>query len=177
MDKLKNFIEQNRASFEQTELPDGHFAHFMKRLESANLSNANSTLHKKKNKFSLYTTWLVAASIAIAIFLTYFSEQPKEKTYSCKLGNELSNIRTYYLMQMDDLMIQMEEANNKLDNPAIPALIEAGKKIQKECELFDIQVAPTLPCSDLGLYAINQQYANSFTSMQILYDQLKNSLE
>ena len=43
MDKLKDFIGQNRELFDQTELPSGHKARFLEKLATADLPAENGS--------------------------------------------------------------------------------------------------------------------------------------
>ena len=47
MDKLKDFIGQNRELFDQTELPSGHKARFLEKLATADLSAENAPASEK----------------------------------------------------------------------------------------------------------------------------------
>ena len=173
MDKLKDFIRQNRASFDQEELPNDHLSHFMEKLASSERMVNNDYSFKKTVYLKKTVFWLVAASIAAAMTFTLFTSNPVEKTaYTCELDTKKAELRMYYQMKMEDLVMQMESETAKTGNPAFAVLVAEGKKIQSACERFDEDVTPTLPCSEKGIYAINQQYANSLAGIQILYNQL-----
>ena len=180
MDKLEDFIGQNRELFDQTELPSGHKARFLEKLATADLSAensspaANSSLAGKSARFGKAAAWLVAASVAAALAFTFFTSFPtEERGESCELNPQIAELRLYYNMQMEDLMMQMKSEMEKRDNPAFAVLITEGKKIQSACEEFDKTIALELPCSDKGIYAFNQQYASSLEGMQILYKQMQ----
>lgn len=169
MDKLKNFIDRNRGAFETESLPEGHMERFIGRL-------------RREEQPHVHRRWLgwatipVAATIAFLLYwqLPFLKDMLGGKPqYVCELHSEMAELRYYYQMQMDGILMQMEEKSAQSDSPAMKELLQAGQQIQKSCQQFDIKVLPTLPCSDVGVLAINQQYRNSLNGMRLLYDKMK----
>ena len=94
-----------------------------------------------------------------------------------ELHSEMGELHTYYRMQLEDHLMELETASKENPSEAVTHLLEAALQIEASCQQFDNQVLPTLPCSDEGIFAINQQYQNSLNSMQILCQQLNRVKE
>ena len=148
MDKLKDFIDKNREAFDTDDLPVGDLDRFLEKMEQA------------EDLRSLY--WALPLG----------ENTSDEAQYVCELHSEMAELRAYYVMQMDGILMEMEEKSLQSDCPAAHKLLEAGQHIQNTCRQFDREVLPTLPCSDEGVFALNQQYRNSLNSLQRLYGQM-----
>ncbi|MDR1938029.1 MAG: hypothetical protein LBQ73_05980 [Tannerellaceae bacterium] len=166
MDKLKDFIDTNREAFEDDLLPDGHFERFEKRLE------------KKRNRrrFSLAAV-AMAAAVGLFLFLKIQSDlgdasQP-EAVFTCEAGEEIEELRLYYNMQIYDVEAQIKELYAHEDTPGGLELMEETEQLlQTTCD-FEANILPTLPCSDAGVFAMNQYYSNSLKSLNFMLKQME----
>lgn len=167
MDKLKDFIDKNREAFDTDDLPIGDLDRFLKKMEQAEDL-------RSKRRWLRWVTVPIAAAIALLLYwaLPLGENTSGEAQYVCKLHSEMAELRAYYVMQMDGILMEMEEKSLQSDSPAAHKLLEAGQHIQNTCRQFDREVLPTLPCSDEGVFALNQQYRNSLNSLQRLYGQM-----
>ncbi|OUO49729.1 hypothetical protein B5F77_14185 [Parabacteroides sp. An277] len=168
MDRLKDFIEKNREAFEHEPLPEGHETRFRQRLDEA-------FPEKRTRRFAL-RGWAVPVAAALIGWLCWQFPalwSGTDSTAVCELHTEVAELRTYYQMEMDDILMQMEAYESRNDNPAYRTLLEESRKITHACNRFDAQVLPTLPCSDEAVQAIQQQYGNSLNSLHILYAQMQ----
>ena len=169
MDRLKDFIEKNRADFEHEPLPEGHEARFMQRLDEAFPA-------KKAKRFTLRWWAIPVAAAFVGLICWQFPALWKDAHPApvvCALHTEVAELRTYYQMEMDDILMQMEAYESESTNPAYRTLLEESRKITYACNWFDAQVLPTLPCSDEAVLAVQQQYGNSLNSLHILYAQMQ----
>ena len=161
MDRLKDYIQQHREAFEDVPLPEGHLERFAARLDKAETKKTVPLWRK-----------LVPLAAAVALFfclsVPFWMQQPvSPDTYVCE----------YYRMEIEDHLMELETASKENPSEAVTHLLEAALQIEASCQQFDNQVLPTLPCSDEGIFAINQQYQNSLNSMQILCQQLNRVKE
>lgn len=171
MDRLKDYIQQNREAFDEIPLPEGHLERFAARLEKEETKKTVPLWHK-----------LVPLAAAVALFfclsIPFWMHQPvSPDAYVCELHSEMGELHTYYRMQLEDHLMELETASKENPSEAVTHLLEAALQIEASCQQFDNQVLPTLPCSDEGIFAINQQYQNSLNSMQILCQQLNRVKE
>lgn len=167
MDRLKDYIQQNREAFDEIPLPEGHLERFAARLEKEETQKTVPLWHK-----------LVPLAAAVALFLClsvpFWIQRETPDSYVCELHSEMGELHTYYRMQLEDHLMELEAASKENPSEAVTHLLEAALQIEASCQQFDNQVLPTLPCSDEGIFAINQQYRNSLNSMQILCQQCMN---
>ncbi|HJA88181.1 MAG TPA: hypothetical protein H9778_05735 [Candidatus Parabacteroides intestinavium] len=167
MDQLKDFIDKNREAFDTDDLPIGDLDRFLTKLEQ-------TENRRSKRRWLEWAAIPIAAAIALFLYLAlpWGEDAFDEPQYICELHSEMTELRTYYMMQMEGILMEMEEKSLQSNNPASRKLLEAGQHIQNSCRQFDREVLPTLPCSDEGVFAINQQYRNSLSSLQQLYGQM-----
>lgn len=170
MDKLKNFIDNNREAFENDTLPEGHFERFEQKLPKV-----------KKNHTILYSLcgFAVAASIALLCLLslpggTQIPTAPQKTTaQACETKEEIEELRLYYNMQMSDVLSQMEALYKKDSTPGGAELLKETKRVLTDNYMFEATILPTLPCSNDGLFAMNQHYSNSLESLSFMLRQME----
>lgn len=171
MDRLKDYIQQHREAFDDVSLPEGYEERFAARLEREDT----------KKTVPLWRKVLpLAAAVALFFCLSvpfWMQQRSKPDAYVCELHSEMGELRTYYRMEIEDHLMELETASRENPSEAVRHLLEAGLQIEASCQQFDQQVLPTLPCSDEGIFVINQQYRNSLNSMQILCQQLNRVKE
>lgn len=172
MDKLKNFIDTNKEAFEDDLLPEGHFERFEKKLPAP-----------RKSHLTLYalSAFAVAASITLLLILrlpggTTVPGSDPESTFrqtACDNREEIDELRLYYNMQINDIMARMEALYKQEKAPGAAGLLQESKRILKDNYQFEETVLPTLPCSNDGLYAMNQHYTNSLEGLNIMLKQMQ----
>lgn len=171
MDKLKNFIDTNREAFEDDLLPEGHFDRFEKKLPEAG-----------RKHFKLYSLVAFAAAASIALLLLFRMpggtpvpevQQKTAAQKACSNQEEFNELRIYYKMQMGEIMAQMESLYKKEQTPGAADLLQESKKILKDNYMFEETILPTLPCSNDGLFAMNQHYSASVESLNIMLKQME----
>lgn len=170
MDKLKDFIDNNRDAFNDEQLPKGHFERFEKKLPNT----------KQKNiRFFSFCAFIAAASIALLFLLklpggTSIPTSPEAAVPQyCKIQSEIKELTIYYNMQMNDILAQMEELYKKENTPGTTELLQETKRVLSANYIFEKTVLPTLPCSNDGLYAMNQHYSNSLESLNFMLKQME----
>ncbi|MDL2281631.1 hypothetical protein LJC44_00755 [Parabacteroides sp. OttesenSCG-928-G06] len=167
MDKLKQFIDNNREAFDNVELPEGHLERFEKKL---------STRGKRRTLW--YSLYGAAAAACIALMIIFrpatdhFTEED-EAANAC----EIEELQLYYSMQINDVLAKIEAVYEKDASPKSTQLMQATKQVLDDSGHFEEEILPTIPCSEEGIYAINQHYRNSLTGLQIMLDQMENDTD
>lgn len=165
MDKLKQFIEDNRDAFDDDiQLPEGHFERFEQKLPSP-----------RKRPVWLYTVTIAAAACLAMLFLLKPPANPlgEEEQYVC----EIEDVQLFYQMQMNDVLAQMETLSETDQSQGVALLLEASRKILTDNEQFEQQILPELPCSPEGLFAMNQHYNTSIASLNVMLEQMEKVID
>ncbi len=169
MDKLKHFVDSNKEAFEDELLPLGHFERFEKKLPAP---------YKRRNR--LIGIFSVAAAAAVALFVIFsiqhdIKDAPihQSATYSCETQQEIEELRFYYNMQMNELYAQIRALYKSDQAPGGLELLQESKQVIKSSQDFENDVLPGLPCSEAGLFAMNQHYSTSLQSLNIMLNQME----
>lgn len=164
MDKLKQFIDSNKEEFDEVDLPEGHFERFEKKLSA-----------RRRRPVRLYTLFGIVAAACIALLLIfkpstdlYMDDDPTANV--C----EIEELQLYYTMRMNDVLSKIEAVYEKAPSPGSSQLMAATQTVLHDSEEFEEQVLPTLPCSEEGIFAVNQHYENSLASLRIMLNQMEN---
>jgi hypothetical protein len=168
MDRLKQFIDGNREEFDDIELPEGHRKRFCKKLSS----------HGKLRTLRYFIYAAVAAACVALLFLFrpsvgFSTEEDDPAENVC----EIEDVQLYYTMQMNDVLAKIEKAYEQESTPKSAQLMLASRHVQNDVGRFEETVLPFLPCSEEGLYAMNQHYRNSLKSLEIMLEQMENETE
>lgn len=165
MDKLKNFIENNKQEFEDIELPVGHMERFKDKLEA-----------QKKKTVRRRLVWGVVAAACLGILFTIQTQYSKDHMDNlCELSTEISEVRMYYNMQMSATIAQMEELYKENQTPGRLELLQQTQEVIAVNNDFENRILPTLPCSEEALFAMNQHYDASLSGMNILLQQMRKA--
>lgn len=97
----------------------------------------------------------------------------ESKTNDCQQKTEIDELRLYYNMQMNDVMARMEILCKEQRTPGAAGLLKETHKVLTDNYMFETTVLPTLPCSDDGLFAMNQHYSNSLESLSFMLRQME----
>lgn len=165
MDKLKQFIDDHRDEFDDIELPKGHLERFEKKLPS----------HAKRRTlwFSIYGA-AAAACIALLIFFKPSTDLYIDDDDPTANVCEIEELQLYYTMQINEVLARIEAVDEKETSPKSAQLVKASKQVLSDNGRFEEEVLPSLPCSEEGIYAMNQHYRNSLRSLQIMLDQMED---
>lgn len=175
MDRLKDFIEQHRDEFEQEPMPEGHWERFACKLD------AQQAFHKKENphrrRLYLYLSAAAAACIALLLCLSpdIRQNEPADplalqaKAVHCEFGE----VQFYYRMQMEAIVSEMEEINNRENSEASLHLLSESRKILQNNDCFAEKIAPSLPVSTEGLNTANLYYQCNLNSLKQMLQSLK----
>ncbi|MDR0429703.1 MAG: hypothetical protein LBH58_04410 [Tannerellaceae bacterium] len=169
MDKLKKFIHTNREAFDNDPLPAGHFKRFEKKLP---------TPPKKQIKWINVFSIAIAAVVTLFVFIRIQSDMKdtsleQSGMYTCETQKEFDELRFYYNMQIDELWVQIRTLCKSEQSSGGLELLEETKRVIKSTHDFEENVLPILPCSDDGLFAMNQHYRNSLASLNIMLKQME----
>lgn len=172
MDKLKDFIDNNRNAFNDEYLPDGHFERFEQKLPAPR--------RKWVRLYSLFA-FAAAACATLLILLNIpggtpspLKKQTASRPHKCEMKQEIEELRLYYNMQMNDVIAQMEELYKQQQKPGAEQLLEETRKILSDTYQFEEIVLPTLPCSNAGVFAMNQHYSTSLESLNYMLQQMED---
>lgn len=170
MDKLKDFIDKNRDAFDNDMLPEGHLERFIPKLP-----------HSKRSKqIRLYSlVGAIAAAVAMLVLVLDIPtdsgwNNPAEIAVSETDDHELKELRLYYNMQMNSVLSQMETLYKTNNTPGTAELIKETKRVLADNYMFEETVLPTLPSSNIGLYAMTQHYNTSLESLSFMLRQMQN---
>lgn len=170
-DTLKDFIDANREAFNDELLPEGHLERFTQKLPPA---------RKKPARLYSLCAFAVAASIALLLLLrlpggtALLTPERATAPQQCEVQTEIKELSIYYNMQMNDVLAQMEELYKKEQTPGTAELLQETKRVLSSNYMFEKTILPTLPCSNDGLFAMNQHYSNSLESLNIMLKQMEN---
>lgn len=171
MDKLKNFIDSNRETFDDELLPEGHLERFTQKLPAP-----------RKNHVKLYSLLAFATAACITLFLLLrlpggtpapVPLNSSVQNHGCKMKTEIEELRLYYNMQMNEVVAQMDTLYKQQQTPGAKGLLKEMKQVLKDNYMFEETVLPVLPCSDEALFAMNQHYSSSLESLNIMLEQLE----
>lgn len=167
MDRLKEFIHNNREAFGKEELEPVHVMRFESKLRSR---------RKRVRRYVRYSL-AVAASVAILLLsVPPFSRsgQTGATPAACQTAADINNLRVYYTMQMDEIITRIKDATtcNRLEKKQ---LLEESDRIMKANRQFEQHVIPQMPCSQETLYAMTQLYNTSLESLNFMLQQIENN--
>jgi len=164
MDKLKDFIKENNKAFDELQLPEGHRERFEKKLSA----------HRRR-PVARYALWGIAVAACLGLLFTINipQQQDVEPNFCDLMSTERDELLLYYNMQMNKVVAQMEILYEKHNNPGSMELLEQTNMIRQNCYHFEEVVLPTLPCSENGLFVMNQHYGKSVEGMTILLQQMQ----
>jgi hypothetical protein len=158
MDRLKNFIDDNRERFDDIELPEGHRERFEQKLKAQN-----------RKPIIRYALWSIIAAACVSLFLLIDVQPQSAEEYDlCDImSTEKQELILYYNMQMNNIISQLEAHNNTASDERLAQ----AKTIQSECFHFEEEVVPDLPCTEKAIFAINQHYIRSIEGMTTILEQ------
>lgn len=167
MDKLKDFIDKNREAFDEEFLPEGHLGRFGKKLGRK----------RAIRRFGLCCV-SVAACAGIFFFLkiqTELTDLPLRPplVFTCEAEEEIEGLRLYYSMQMYDVEAQIKELCAVGQTLGSIELMEETEQVIRTTYDFEEKILPSLPCSDAGIFAMNQLYSNSLRSLNFMLKQME----
>lgn len=172
MDKLKEYIDNNREAFDNEYLPEGHFERFEQKLPVP---------RKKRVKRYSLLAFAVAACTALLILLNIpggtpipSHEQTASRPQKCEMKEEIEELRLYYNMQMNDVISQMKEIYQQQHKPGAEELLKETKQILSDTYQFEETVLPTLPCTNTAVFAMSQHYSTSLESLNYMLRQMED---
>lgn len=167
MDRLKQFIDDNRDGFDDVVLPEGHRERFGWKLSA----------HGKRRTLRYFICAAAVACIALLIFFKLSTAVSIEEDDPAANVCEIEELQFYYTMQMNDVLAKIEDIHEKKATPKSTQLIQASRHVQNDVGRFEETILPSLPCSEEGYYAMNQHYRNSLKSLEIMLGQMENETE
>lgn len=168
-DKIKQFISLHKDRFDDEQLPTGHLERFDKKLRKQNKPGA---------KTAVFITLAAAACVALMLIHNLPPAFMGSHTgYTCETRQEVEELQFYYHMQMNNALARMEEMYDRSRTPGTAELLRETKKVQIENLKFEEEVLPNLPCMEETISIINQRYGNSFNSIQIMLEHMKQITE
>lgn len=167
MDELKNFIDRNRADFDEVELPVGHTVRFCAKLEV-----------QKRSAKRRRVIGVVAIAACLGILFAVQIQYNKEQTANtCELSMEINEVRLYYNMQLAETIARMEALYKEHQTPGSLELLRQTQEVIAVNREFENKVLPDLPCSEEALFAMNQHYDASLSGARILLRQMERVVD
>lgn len=165
MDKLKQFIDDHRDEFDNIQLPEGHLERFEKKLPS-----------RRKHSFWLYGLSAIAAAACIA--LIFFIQPPTASLTEDEVAIcEIEELQLYYNMQMNEVVARIEKIYEEDPSQGTTELFQATQQVMNDNNQFEERILPELPCSEEGMFAMNQHYHNSIASLNRMLLQMEKVKE
>lgn len=201
MDKLKKFIDTNRDAFDDEKLPEGHFGRFEKKLPVSQRNKkirlyswcavlaaasvmlllflklpGDTIIRKAQQQPMAYeqTPLKVTGDTLKDNKKEADNKQPKQHSPIDKDRDEIKELCLYYNMQMNQVLSQMQVLYKKEQTPGASDLLKESKRILTDNFMFEETVLPTLPSSNIGLYAMTQHYNTSLESLSIMLRQMES---
>lgn len=182
MDKLRDFIETNRADFDEAyPLPKGHEARFMDRLEE---EKPMVMLRKNPLSKGLYFLYAItmAASVALLLLLRFSTPHPTEATdpYLAEvqqIQTEMEELQFYYHMQMRTVREQMKQLTEQQPTPGVMAIWRESEQILADNHNFEQNELPQLPTESETLCALTQHYGSSLETLQFMLSKMEQMSE
>lgn len=172
MSKLERFIADNRECFNREVLPSGHGERFEAKLAAAVKPAGRRYLR------SIRCAAGGAAVVLVLLFAGYpmLSGERGGASEPCAASAEINSLRTYYLMQMNDVIARIEDAEtgNGLEKKQ---LLEESLRIMEANRQFEKSLLPRLPGSQETAYALIQLYGTSLNSLHFMLEQIENRNE
>lgn len=199
MDKLKNYITDHRADFEEEGLPEGHAERFRAKLAMARMNGEipsdeetgsaieqagpcpSSVRRVNRGRLAALGISFAAAAAVALLFLLRMpggTEVPgpsamHAEMHGTQAKEEFEELRMYYTMQINDMMAQIENLYQEERTPGGAELLKETKKVLHDNYMFEETVLPTLPRSNNGLFAISLHYNNSLESLSIMLREME----
>lgn len=169
MDKLERFVSDNREWFDRDALPAGHEKRFEAKLAAAG---------KPAGRVYLRYVAGIAAAVLTLLLAGYPMLRGEREGVSevCPASAEINSLRTYYLMQMNDVIARIEEAETG-DVLEKQQLLEESLRIMEVNKQFEKSLLPHLPGSQETAYALIQLYGTSLNSLNFMLEQIEGRNE
>lgn len=165
MDKLKQFIEDHRDEFDDIQLPEGHFERFEKKMRPP----------RRQQPFRLW--FLTVAAVAACIAALFILRLPVESLMDESAVCEIEEVQLFYRMQMNNVLSRIEKIHETDQSQTTAKLLEVSREILIANEQFEEKILPELPCSEEGVFAMNQHYNNSISSLNTMLEQMERVAE
>lgn len=167
MDKLKDFIADNRQAFEDLSLPEGHEERFREKLS-----------RRKTRSIRRRAIWLAVAASIVGFLFVFHTQWGKETGSDvCELSMEINEVRMYYNMQLMATVTKMEMLYKQDQSPGNLELLKQTQDVITSNLDFENRILPSLPCREETLFAMNQHYDASLAGMNILLDRMREQTE
>ena len=99
--------------------------------------------------------------------------QYNELLLSGKLWTYLADLNEQADDRLACIISQMQAMYKQQRIPGSEELLKETKRVLTDNYMFEETVLPTLPCSNDGLYAMNQHYSTSLESLNIMLEQME----
>lgn len=169
MDKLKRFVADNRENFDREALPCGHEKRFEAKL---------AAVEKPAGRTYLVYAVEIAATVLVLLLMGYpvLKGERGGSSEFCPASAEISSLRTYYLMQMNDVIARIEDAETG-DVLEKQQVLEESLRIMEVNKRVEKSLLPHLPGSQERAYALIQLYGTSLNSLHFMLEQIENRNE
>jgi hypothetical protein len=138
MDKIQNFIEENKSSFEQERLTQGHADRFAAKLNA-------QTSKKQPKVYRLKPLW-IAAGLALLLgtsfFLgTQFNSELTPKKGLAQVSEEMGQTEFYYTSLIKVEMKKLDAYPDLESSEMVESALDQLEKLEKDYEELEISLA------------------------------------
>lgn len=130
MKDIKKFIEENRAHWDQQELPEGHEERFLNRLESMG--------NPKSKTINWNFIMRVAASVLLVVSVVWLTVEPFKSTkassrvHDITIGADMQEVISYYSIQTRQDTAAMRQLSKI--NPATEKIDQTARRQLEKLE-------------------------------------------
>jgi len=167
MSDWKNYMDENRNVFDDTEPGEGHFERFEERL------NRIAVEKKRKQKLKImFTSFSAAASVLIIIFagIWFYSQTV---TGDADVDTEFLETNGFFRMQLNEQIADIRCKLDKTDAETRTQLENDLQKIIYESDNFAKEIRND-DNKELAIYYLVEHYKANLETLQVINDKLGN---
>lgn len=165
MDKLKEYIKNNRSQFDDAEPTNGHMERFANRLGS------QKKQPKRTVRILITTVTGIAAAILIGLMIWPIS-QPGDST--CQLPQELAEVSSYYSMQREQEIDKIQQLVAHTDEDTKNEVLADIMNMREESDSFLHQICSSQMGESDSIPIVVKHYQSQIEALQSMVNLLED---
>lgn len=157
MDKLKDYIKNNRRQFDDVEPADGHMERFAARL------NAQKKQPKRPIRILVTAITGIAAAILITLMLVPVGQTTDN---SCTLSPELAEVSSYYATKLELEIDKIQQLAAYIDDETKTELLSDIMTMREESSEFLHQICASQMDEADSIPIIIKHYQSQIDALQ-----------
>ena len=167
MDKLKEYIKNNRRKFDDIEPTDGHIERFAARL------NARQPKQPKRSIRILVTA---ISGIAAAILVALMVLPTKQAADSCTLSSELAEVSGYYATMLEQEIEKIQQLVAYTDSETKAELLSDIMIMREESSEFLQQICASHMDDADSIPFVVMHYQGKIDALQVTVSLLEGNI-